>query len=513
MTRFLCELELKYYDQMVSHLRGLGLKCPITGTNQDFSDASNFANAACDFTSRNNYWCHPNVRAKPFMRFSNAAAVASRIAATANPVANVASSTAVGKPMIVPEFNFPWPNEWRAEGLPLMAAYGRLQDWDGLLYFAYSPERDALECFGNQSDPVRWGQMPMAALMFLRGDVAVARQTVHVGVSHVDRFGVRPHRTRDRYSPYRVLPYISKVRNAYFDAQYEGDADLVVASGHSALGDYSRARRAIVFADWPYPGPAARAADRGHSARQTVPGLQTRPAPGRFDAEVVRATAPPGSRVIEQDGRPVGFVSDRHYVFPAASALGDTDRAWLHKLYLDAANRWGLPGAAPVEEAGQVFRSDTGELVLRRDPGLFTANAPKLRMAMGLLGKAGPVELGSVSIHCRTGFASISLVALDGRPIGQSERMLLTAVARSENTGQALMNNHSAIPERGRAPVLAEPVNSDVRIPAGRGWRAFPLSPQGRKRSALAVRRERAAVVVPTAQAKSPWILLVAGTD
>ena len=91
--------------------------------------------------------------------------------------------------------------------------------------------------------------------------------------------------------------------------------------------------------------------------------------------------------------------------------------------------------------------------------------------------------------------------------------MLLTAVARSENTGQALLNNHSAIPERGRAPVLAEPVDSDVRIPAGRGWRAFPLSPQGRKRSALAVRREGAAVVVPTAKARSPWILLVAGTD
>ena len=46
--------------------------------------------------------------------------------------------------MISPEFNFPFPNEFRAECLPLMASYGSLQDWDGLLLFAYDPEREAL---------------------------------------------------------------------------------------------------------------------------------------------------------------------------------------------------------------------------------------------------------------------------------------------------------------------------------------------------------------------------------
>jgi hypothetical protein len=74
LTRFLYGQEVAYYDEMKAHLRDLGLKCPITGTNQDFSDASNLANARLDFMARNNYWCHPNVNVKP-LRFSNAAMV------------------------------------------------------------------------------------------------------------------------------------------------------------------------------------------------------------------------------------------------------------------------------------------------------------------------------------------------------------------------------------------------------------------------------------------------------
>ncbi|MFQ6097080.1 MAG: hypothetical protein ACE5O2_05075 [Armatimonadota bacterium] len=517
MTRFLYELEIAYYDEMIKHLRSIGLKCPITGTNQDFSDASNLANAHCDFTSRNNYWCHPDVRAKPHMRFRNLAMVNSDIASTANPVANVASSTAVGKPMIVPEFNFPWPNEWRAEALPVMAAYGRLQDWDGLLYFAYDPEGETLTSFGNQSDPVRWGQVPMAALIFLRGDIAVAKNTVHVGNSRVDCFSTRRRRTADDYSPYRVLPYVSKVRNAYFDDVYRGDADVVISSGHSSSGDYGRARRAIVFADWPYPDDAARERDRGVSARRTVPGLRTRmleePATsdlGEFDTVLERDTLPRGARAIEADGHIVGFISGRRYVMPHASGRGARDGAWLHRMYLEAAQRWSLPSRAPLDEAGRIFRSDTGELVLDREKGLFTATAPRARIATGFLGSAGAVSLGGVRIECETPFASVSIVSLDDRPVERSGRMLVTAVARSENTGQAYLDNRSAIPEHGRLPVLAEPVACKVSIETDRTLTSYPLTPRGRKSDTGSVALERAEgrTILDLSKAHSPWVLV-----
>jgi hypothetical protein len=212
-------------------------------------------------------------------------------------------------------------------------------------------------------------------MIFHRGDVAVARNTVHVGISAADLFATRPQRLRDRYSPYRMLPYLSKVRNACFDGRYRGDADVVIASGHSAAGDYGLAQRAIVFADWPLVDQVAMKPDRGHSARQIFPGLRIESGSGFFDTRLVRDTIPAGSRIIERDGAAVGFYNDRFCIFPAATAEQDRDPAWLHRLYLQMANHWGLAGAAPPEEAGNVFGSDTGEIVLDRQQGLFTVVA------------------------------------------------------------------------------------------------------------------------------------------
>lgn len=520
MQRFLYGLETAYYNEMIGHLRSLGLKCPITGTNQDFCDASNAANAQCDFTSRNNYWCHPDVDAKPFMRFNNLAMVSSDLAARSNPVAEVASSTVVGKPMIVPEFNFPWPNEWRCEALPLMAAYGRLQDWDGLLYFAYSANETRLTSFGNQSDPVRWGQMPLAALIFLRGDIEVARNTWHVGVSEVDRFSTRRGRGNDGYSFYRVLPYISRVRNTYFDDRYSGDADVVVSSGHSATGDFSQARHALVFADWPFSDVLAKSSDRGLSSRLTVPGLQTKTlappvvaALGNFDTVLDPGTLPPGAEPIRAGDATVGFLSDRQYVMPHASGQAATDPAWLHRMVLQAATRWKLPSQAPLEEAGRVFRSDTGQLVLDRTAGLFTAVAPCVRVALGQLGGAGKVALGEVGVECKTPFASVSIVSLDGLPVASSRRLLVTAVARSENTGQAFLDGHRAIPENGRAPVLVEPVDCRLTLPWTGPAQATPLTPKGEKATTGQVLQSGSpgALILDLAGAHSPWVLVERG--
>jgi hypothetical protein len=306
---------------------------------------------------------------------------------------------------------------------------------------------------------------------------------------------------------------------------------VVIASGHSAAGDYRQARRAILFADSPFTDALASAPDRGLSARQTVEGLRTRTAGGAYDTEVLPDSVPRGSQIIERAGRPVGFVSDKLYVFPAASADEAADAAWLHRLHLDAANRWKLPAAAPLTDAGNVFRSDTGELTLDRQRGLFTAVAPNVVIATGFLGKAETLTLGPVTISCKTPFASISLISLDGKPLDQSGRLLLTAVARAENTGQAFLGGAAARPsaepraidadtggllvgrqlslaQPGRAPVLSEPVHAQVTLATSQPLQAFALTPSGERREAIAVSRTGQAVVVETKDARSPWVVL-----
>jgi hypothetical protein len=55
----------------------------------------------------------------------------------------LASKRVYGKPFTVSEYNHPFPNYYAAEGLPLLAAFGAFQDWDGFFPFAYSHSRDA----------------------------------------------------------------------------------------------------------------------------------------------------------------------------------------------------------------------------------------------------------------------------------------------------------------------------------------------------------------------------------
>ncbi len=87
-----------------------------------------------------------------------------------------------GKPFVVTEFNYCFPNAYRAEGGPLIGAYAGLQDWDGLYRFAWSHSRKQLiepsvpSGFDCVSEPVSQLSDRLALLMFLRGDVAPAKQ-------------------------------------------------------------------------------------------------------------------------------------------------------------------------------------------------------------------------------------------------------------------------------------------------------------------------------------------------
>jgi len=431
MVRFFFEVQRRYYGQVREHLKSIGIKVPITGTNQTFCPASNYADAVNDFMSRNNYWCHPDVHAQPFFRFRNLSMLQSDLPKTSNPVFEVASSTVAGKPILVPEFNFPWPIEFRAEGLPLMTAYGCLQDWDGILLFAYQPKRTTLEMFDSQSDPVRWGAFVATALMFHRQDVSPAKNTVHVACGQPDIFTAGSSHGRAAESPYRYLSLLSKVRNSYFAERYEGDADVVLGSGRLPAEAYAQARHLL------------------------------------------------------QPQHPGGMVDRRAFA--------------------EACQRWRLPGFAQGEAAGPKYTSDTGQLSLDPAAGVCTIRTPRVQAAMGMLGKAGSIELGDVTLQCDTPFAAILVTALEAKPITSARRLLLTAVARSENTGQAYTDNHRAVPQRGRAPVLVEPVRSELKIRVGGKASVYPLDETGKRRDPLPANCTDGTLRFRTDAARSPW--------
>ncbi len=83
-----------------------------------------------------------------------------------------------GKPFLVTEYNFTFPNLQRTEGVPLMYGYAALQDWDGIFRFAWSHVRaymtapSRIRTFDAVNDPLARLSDRLAAALFLRGDVA-----------------------------------------------------------------------------------------------------------------------------------------------------------------------------------------------------------------------------------------------------------------------------------------------------------------------------------------------------
>ncbi len=173
--------ESKFYLDMASYLKdSLGVEAPITGTADHSHTGSSYpmleSLAKLDVVDGHVYWQHPG--SPPPV---NTPMVNDPYNST---IAQLARTAVAGKPYTVSETNHPFPNDWASEGIPILAAYGRLQDWDAIIMYTFEPKRDPEhkpyvgDPFDISLDPVRMTQMAAGALMFLRGDVRAATQTV-----------------------------------------------------------------------------------------------------------------------------------------------------------------------------------------------------------------------------------------------------------------------------------------------------------------------------------------------
>jgi hypothetical protein len=85
-----------------------------------------------------------------------------------------------GKPHNVTEYQHPAPNTYNSESVLLAAAYGALQDWDGIWFVAYSTSTADYTTgwFDHGGDPGKMANNLLAAALFRRGDVAPANNEI-----------------------------------------------------------------------------------------------------------------------------------------------------------------------------------------------------------------------------------------------------------------------------------------------------------------------------------------------
>ena len=197
MIQFKIFIQERYYREIYDYVRDLGVRIPITGTNWTINAANAKTQLVTDFDDGHAYWY--GWRWQEFKReFDNRPMVANK-----DTMLNALSFIRFpDRPYFVSEWDYPWPNEWRAESSLLMAAAGSFQGWGGFAIHTYMyatrrdmqiigkeissrsinnvPYREGI--FSTWNDPAKFGLFYHAALIMRRGDVRMAEKSVAVAI-------------------------------------------------------------------------------------------------------------------------------------------------------------------------------------------------------------------------------------------------------------------------------------------------------------------------------------------
>jgi hypothetical protein len=398
-NRFLAEVCRAYYEEQIRFLRGLGVKQPIScNGGGSFSAADKWSNRVGDLFDQHTYHDHPNWT--PYLTYTNRSALKGGLGI----VQSLSRGRLGGMPYGVSEYDFCYPNDWRAEGWAPMAAYGRLQGWSFLTAFAYwsgswedraslyGPEAGIKGVWRFHNDPAVFGQWPLTALIFLRGDVRPSQRIVDIGFS---------------------------------------DADTFAAEQARFPSDRLRSLEGVALV---------------HRTRQ-VPS-------GKADISHAKSNPP-----LSVDG-------------------------------------WMV--------------SDTGELRYRADPGIFVIDTPRTQGIAGFA-KGMRLDTRSLQVTLESDFGTVMLSSLDGKPLGASRRMLLTAVGRCQNTGFVLQQDAPARyrangDSLGRGPILIEPVRFTLNLRADRPGelQAFGLDGSGNRMTSLPLEQHGSTVRLHAGNGPAP---------
>ena len=505
---FFSQLMRDYFERTQRALEGLGVKCVISHQEGHPNDPS-LRNNRMTFSGgyRGGATLDRTFDCGSMMRSAN---MPLRYMSLVPNLHNSASG--------VYEFNDGWPNPYRADSAFLAAAYCGLQGFDLLSLHVIMVETFLFGCLPTQfrgwyllPDPVKAFAFTLAGLMFRRGDVAEAPTVVDVFLSPTDQHYV--HRNERRNYAYRYFSNMVRVNSVQGDdGGYRGDAEVVINTGWSADADFRDARRAIVIGDNPACDLHNNELEVERPARLLYPdlefvkgGMQLQLGFSQigWDDQVlddcplqvaVRLESLPAGAipigVNEDEGVCLGFINDRHMIVLDAPRLEEElpESDILYRLYIDALHHWGLfPHNHEMADQGLMVSHDG---TIRRDyrHGVMIIDTER---SQGLVGgiQGLPQEersfaFGDCSMNCRTDLTTLFLTSFDGRPIAGSQRLLLTALGRVENTGQIIEERHDAEPPResvlwndvmlnltnrpyrlvdeGEAPIVVEPVTATV---------------------------------------------------
>ncbi len=449
---FAHDVHKKFFVEMRAYLKSIGIKIPIsvTGRFEDLTDLRGISEEL-DFIASNFYYDHPYwARTAPawlppsFFHNNNPVShIDERSMAAAISLARVR-----GKPFVVREWNYCWPNRSRSTGMIEAATYAALHDVDAMILFVYETKPTArVSYFNVRSDPSRWGLVGIASEIFLRGLIQPSRHRIVVPYSRVDTFNYKRF-----HQPFYALGWATRVENDFFDGPvYRPDpsmpADLIVPPGRSGVSRYEGAPAVLhtenlirdlggrSVSSPQYLNEYGIAGMSGGRANLTFDGIM-------FDRGVqkernLRLALPlsplagSGLQVIgynQNSNIANGFVDEKRKRF----VFGSLEPMDVLRASLDALETFhGVPNSHDATEKA-VFGTDTGELWRDAASGRLVVSAPRFQALCGNLVGVGRVLAPGLRLRNLKSGTLVAL-ALDGKPLVESRHFVIKLVTDARN--------------------------------------------------------------------------------
>lgn len=182
--QFLIDTEYNYWGGMYNYLKTeLGVKSVVSGTQLTWSPP--FVQNKLDYIDSHAYWAHPN----PATGKTKNESMVNSLGA----IKRLATQRILDKPYTVSEYNHPFPNQYGAEGQPMLAAYGALQGWDGVFEYSFNHRKNFdlgqnIYYFSINDRTDVLAHLQACAAIYLRRDVKESKNLIDAPVDYASYF-------------------------------------------------------------------------------------------------------------------------------------------------------------------------------------------------------------------------------------------------------------------------------------------------------------------------------------
>ena len=458
---FLIDVQAKTFTDIYDKIRALGYKSAINCSNQAERAVDLYLNSLGDVMEKNAYWNHPsdNYTTPATFHNSDMSSIDPRIyndnQFKNHNVGVVSRCSVADKPLIVTEWNAAVPAEFKSDAIFQMAAYGAFQGWDGFCVFNYTFSGDSGSFFSINGytdfftfciEPAVYGQFGQAAMIFRQGIVSEAENSVELVLTKEDILAQNSH----FYKAPQYIPFVSKFSYRFINEKYDSSADMVIPSGNTASGDYTKAKHLLMLTENIYSDAYNKIEGRDewyekHTQR------------GSVDFTVGSLTFSLGeSAAVAQN-------------YDVKSGMFYSGRTDLDEVFTSVMHKFGLLDKDKGYLSDKVV-SDTGELTYIYNSN-FVLNTERAAVFAGktVTGIKGN-EFGECRLVTGNDKAAVSVISTDGlKSIKSSSKLNIYALGRSTNTGLVWGEksyNTSRLEDLGTGPILVEDIRGVLTIPS-----------------------------------------------